>query len=60
MTIIFYRGCGMRRLMCWLFGHSLICLHRDLMRDQDGAAYFETTGWACQHCGMKKTEGWNV
>jgi len=59
----------MRKYMCWLFGHSYICLfwHRwgfiqpDITYMVPGTDQGSmTTGWVCQHCGKQRFEQWNT
>jgi len=48
----------MRKYLCWLLGHSYICLFSRWW--QSGANEgSETTGWTCQHCGKQRFEQWD-
>ena len=45
----------MRKHLCWLLGHSYICLYR---RHRGGKSS-EVTGWMCQHCGKQRHHQWD-
>jgi hypothetical protein len=48
----------MRKYLCWLLGHSYICLFR-LHWDSPARQGSESTGWVCQHCGKQRFEQWD-
>jgi hypothetical protein len=48
----------LRSYLCWLLGHSFICLHRNQWGTPD--THFSTSsGWVCQHCNYQRTEQWD-
>ena len=52
----------MRKYLCWLLGHSFICLFRfhwgtDRGQRSHGS---EDTGWVCQYCGKQRFEQWDT
>lgn len=50
----------MRKHLCWLLGHSFICLFRfHWGTDRGQPSHREDTGWACQHCGKQRIERWD-
>lgn len=44
----------MRKYLCWLFGHSFICLFRW------HSPHTEVTGWVCEHCDKIHREQWDT
>ena len=50
----------MRKYLCWLLGHSYICLFRYHWGIEDRTEGSETTGWVCQHCEEKRFEQWDT
>lgn len=52
---------NIRSYLCWLLGHSYICLFRwhwdSGVTTTQGS---ETSGWKCQHCGEQKFEQWDT
>ena len=50
----------MRKYLCWLFGHSFICLLRWQNKDEYGQPHSEMTSWTCQHCGKQRHEQWDL
>ena len=53
----------LRKYLCWLLGHSYICLyrkqwggHNDSHSQTNGSEY---TGWICQHCDKQRFEQWD-
>ena len=50
----------MRKYLCWLLGHSFICLFRYHWGTENRTEGSETTGWVCQHCEEKRFEQWDT
>jgi len=53
---------GFRKLICWIFGHRSICLHRHFYlhdRDNPSGSGSSYTGWKCERCNYTFTEGWD-
>lgn len=50
----------MRKQLCWLLGHSFICLFRYWWQSGVGEQGSEITGWVCQHCGKQRYEQWDT
>ncbi len=48
----------LRNVICGVFGHNYICLHRD-ERKYDGITQYTITGWKCQRCGKLEHEQWD-
>ncbi len=46
----------MRKYLCWLIGHSFICLFHYHWGINDINFGSESTGWICQHCRKEKFE----
>jgi len=50
----------MRKYLCWLLGHSYICLFRYIWSNSPRCMGNQYTAWVCQHCGKRRTEQWDT
>ena len=50
----------MRKYLCWLLGHSFICLFRYTWPNSPRHMGSQYTAWICQYCGKQRFEQWDT
>ena len=51
-----------RKLLCKIFGHRSICIHRRIYLhniDSPNGSSSSGTGWRCERCNNTFVEGWD-
>ena len=50
----------LRKYLCWLLGHSFLCVFRTRTERDYPSQGSEYTEWLCQYCNERKSETWDT